>query len=360
MTEPMFFKQSIGLSVSEIAALANAEPRTGAHLERRISNIAPLEVAGPDDLTYIDNAKHVGDLESTQAGACLLTAQFEAHAPPHVAVLRAREPYRAFVMVAKALFPDALRPHSLFEASDAATGAAVHASARIESGVTIDPGVVIGPRAEIGAGSVIAAGALIGPEVRIGRECAVGAGATVMHALIGDRVLIHPGCRIGQDGYGYLAGPKWHEKIPKLGRVIIQDDVEIGANTTIDRGSFRDTMIGEGTKIDNLVQIGHNVVVGRHCALVAQVGISGSVTIGDYVVLEAKVGVIEHVDIGERAVITTGSSVMTNVPAGARWGGYPAGPGRDFLRRVAKTKRLVGRVRGSENIHTNQGEGEEE
>jgi UDP-3-O-[3-hydroxymyristoyl] glucosamine N-acyltransferase len=356
MTEPIFFKRSIGMSVREIAALTNTESCMGAYLDRRISNIAPLELAGPDDLTFIDNAKHVGDLESTQAGACLLSAQFEAHAPSHVAVLRASAPYRAFVMVARALFPDALRPSSLFEATDVAPGAVVHGSARIESGVTIDPGAVIGPRAEIGAGSVIAAGALIGPEVRIGRASAVGAGATVMHALIGDRVIIHTGCRIGQDGYGYLGGSKQREKIPQLGRVIVQDDVEIGANTTIDRGSLRDTMIGEGTKIDNLVQIGHNVIVGRHCILVAQVDISGSVTMGDYVMLGSKVGVVENVEIGERAVIATGSSVMTNVPAGARWGGYPAGPWRDFLRRVAITKRLAGHAHGSKNIHTDQGE----
>jgi UDP-3-O-[3-hydroxymyristoyl] glucosamine N-acyltransferase len=356
MTEPIFFKQSIGLSVSEIAALTNTELCMGAWLDRRIRNIAPLELAGPDDLTFIDNTKHVGDLASTHAGACLLSAQFEAHAPPHVAVLRASAPYRAFVMVAKTLFPYALRLSSLFEATDVAPGAVVHGSARIESGVTIDPGAVIGPRAEIGAGSVIAAGALIGPEVRIGRASAVGAGATVMHALIGDRVIIHTGCRIGQDGYGYLGDSKQREKIPQLGRVIIQDDVEIGANTTIDRGSFRDTMIGEGTKIDNLVQIGHNVIVGRHCILVAQVGISGSVTIKDNVMIGGQVGVADHVEIGERAVIAGGSRVIANVPAGVRWGGYPAGPWRDFLRRVAITKRLSRDAHGSKNVHTDQGE----
>ncbi len=358
MTEPIFFKQSIGLSVSEIAALTNAEPRTGDRLDRRIRNIASIELAGPDDLTFIDNAKHVGNLESTHAGACLLTAQFEAHAPPHVAVLRASAPYRAFVMVAKTLFPHALRPFSLFEATDVAPGAVVHDSARIESGVIIDPGAVIGPRAEIGTGSVISAGALIGPEVRIGRASAVGAGATVMHALIGDRVIIHTGCRIGQDGYGYLGGPMQREKIPQLGRVIIQDDVEIGANTTIDRGSFGDTMIGEGTKIDNLVQIGHNAMVGRHCILVAQVGISGSVTIMDNVMIGGQAGVADHIEIGERAAIAGGSRVIANVPAGARWGGYPAGPWREFLRRIAVTKRLAQRTHGSQDINKNQGDHE--
>ena len=166
------------------------------------------------------------------------------------------QPYRAFVTVARALFPEALRPTSLFGERGRSAEAHVHPSARLEAGVTVDPLAVIGPHAEIGAGTVIAASAVIGPDVCIGRDCAIGASATILHALIGDRVIIHPGVRIGQDGFGYLPGPQGHQKIPQNRRVIIQDDVEIGANTTIDRGSTRDTIIGEGTKIDNLVQIG--------------------------------------------------------------------------------------------------------
>ena len=149
---------------------------------------------------------------------------------------------------------------------------------------------MIGPRAEIGAATVIGPGAVIGPDVRIGRDCAIGANASITHALIGDRVIIHAGARIGQDGFGYLPGPGGHRKVPQLGRVIVQDDVEIGANTTIDRGASRDTVIGEGTKIDNLVQIAHNVTIGRHCLLAGQVGISGSVTVGDYVMMARRSG----------------------------------------------------------------------
>ena len=178
----------------------------------------------------------------------------------------------------------------------------MHASARIEAGVTIDPLAVIGPGAEIGAGTLIAAGAVIGPGVAIGRDCAIGAGATVLCALIGDRVIIHPGARIGQDGFGYLPSPKGHQKIPQTRRVIIQDDVEIGANTTIDRGGTRDTVIGEGTKIDNLVQIGHNVSIGRHCVIVSQTGISGSVEVGDFVMLGGQVGIGDHLTIGSGAM----------------------------------------------------------
>jgi UDP-3-O-[3-hydroxymyristoyl] glucosamine N-acyltransferase len=177
----------------------------------------------------------------------------------------------------------------------------------------------------------------------VGRDSVIGAGATIAHALIGDRVIVHSGVRIGQDGYGYVLGPKGHEKIPQTRRVIIQDDVEIGANTTIDRGATRDTTIGEGSKIDNLVQIGHNVLIGRHCILAGQVGISGSVTIGDYAVLGGKVGVADHVTIGEGANLAGGSGVISDVPAGERWGGYPAEPGRDWMRGVWQLRRLIRR-----------------
>jgi UDP-3-O-[3-hydroxymyristoyl] glucosamine N-acyltransferase len=175
--------------------------------------------------------------------------------------------------------------------------------------------------------------------VRIGRDSAIGPGATITHALIGDRVIIHAGVRIGQDGFGYTNGAR-HQKVPQIGRVILQDDVEVGANTTIDRGYIRDTMVGEGTKIDNLVQIAHNVVIGRHCIIVAQCGIAGSATLEDFVVLGAKAGVIGHVTVGEGAQIAATSAVNDDVPPKARWGGVPAQPMRDWFRQIAEVKRL--------------------
>jgi UDP-3-O-[3-hydroxymyristoyl] glucosamine N-acyltransferase len=159
--------------------------------------------------------------------------------------------------------------------------------------------------------------------------------------LIGDRVIIHPGCRIGQDGFGYVMGPGGHLKVPQLRRVIVQDNVEIGANTAIDRGGIRDTVIGEGTKIDNLVQIGHNVMIGCHCVVVGQAGISGSAVLEDYAVLGGQVGLADHVTVGTGAMIAAKSGVMADVPAGARWGGYPAGPARDWLRSTALLRRMI-------------------
>jgi UDP-3-O-[3-hydroxymyristoyl] glucosamine N-acyltransferase len=348
MTEPLFFQHPNGLTAQEIAALTGAVARPGVASDRRISGIAALDRAGPGDLAFLQNPKYAGPFGATRAGICLTTERFAGEAPAGVAILVTPAPYRAFVAVAEKLYPAAMRPSSLFEASGISPNALVHPSARLENGVVIDPAAIIGPRAEIGAGTTIAAGAVIGPEVRIGRDCAIGACATIVHALIGDRVIIHAGVRIGQDGFGYLPGPKGHGKVPQVARVIIQDGVELGANTTIDRGFIRDTVIGEGTKIDNLVQIAHNCQIGRHCVMAAFTGISGSVTVGDYVMMGGRVGIADNLTIGSGALLAAGSAVLSNVPANTKWGGYPAIPAREWLKGVAVLRRLARRDTGGE------------
>jgi UDP-3-O-[3-hydroxymyristoyl] glucosamine N-acyltransferase len=347
MTEPCFDPRPSPMSVAEIAALTGAQLLVSKFHDRKIHGIAALDRAGPTDLTFLDGPKYAEQLASTRAGACLIAQRFENTAPAGIALLRAAEPYRAFVLVSRQMYSGALRPSSLFAASGAAAGAIVHASARLEAGVSIDPGAVVGPHAEIGSGTIIAANAVIGTNVRIGRDCAIGAGVSITHAIIGDRVIIHPGCCIGQDGFGYVMGASSHQKVPQIGRVIIQDDVEIGAGTMIDRGAIRDTVIGEGTKIDNLVQIGHNVTIGRHCVLVGQTGISGSVSIEDFVVLGARVGVNNHVTIGEGAQIAATGIVHGNVPAGARWGGMPAKPVKRWFREMRMVERMAERHENS-------------
>lgn len=352
MSAPFFFKQGRGLSVREIAALAGAElhqPHQGADLDRRITGIAALDRASPSDLAFFDSSKYLEQATTTDAGACLTTQRFAASLPARVSILRVAEPYRAFVEVARALFPDALRPSSLFEASGVAPGAHVHPSARLENGVTVDPGAVIGARAEIGAGTVVAAGAVVGPGVCIGRDCSIGANVSIVHALIGDRVIIHPGCAIGQDGFGFVRAPKGAHKVPQVGRVIIQDDVEIGANSTVDRGAIRDTVIGEGTKIDNLVQIAHNVLIGRHCLLAGQVGISGSSTVEDGVIMGGQAGVADHLTVGAGAMLAAKAGLMNNVPPGARWAGTPAKSGKQWFREIATLERLAAKARVRRN-----------
>jgi UDP-3-O-[3-hydroxymyristoyl] glucosamine N-acyltransferase len=198
---------------------------------------------------------------------------------------------------------------------------------------------VIGPSATIGAGSLIGAHTVIGPGVAIGNDCAIGANCTVTHSRLGDRVIIHPGCHIGQDGFGYLLSAEGHTKVPQVGSVVIHDDVEIGSGTRIDRGGIRDTVIGEGTKIDNLCQIGHNCIVGRHCIIVAQSGLSGSVTLEDFVVLGPRTGIIPHITVGKGAITASRSTIYENVPAGQFWGDFRPSRKNNGLREVVALER---------------------
>jgi UDP-3-O-[3-hydroxymyristoyl] glucosamine N-acyltransferase len=214
-------------------------------------------------------------------------------------------------------------------------------TAIFEANVTIEPGVIIGENVDIGSGSLIGANAVIGSGCKIGRNCIVGPASSLMHALIGNNVIIHPGARIGQDGFGYVQGDSGLEKMPHVGRVIIQDNVEIGANSAIDRGALDDTIIGEGTKIDNLVQIAHNVRIGRNCVITGHCGLSGSVTLGDRVMLGGRTGIADHVTIGDGAQVAAASGVMNNIPPGERWGGMPAQPLKDLFREVAIIRNMV-------------------
>jgi UDP-3-O-[3-hydroxymyristoyl] glucosamine N-acyltransferase len=334
-----FFPRPQALTVRDIAALTGAVPCDGVNLDHAVAGIAALERARSSDLVFIDSPKYVDRLADTRAGVCLAMDRFVEGAPASLNVLRTKQPFRDFVTVARKLYPDSLKPTSLFDGQPAAPGAMVHPTSEIEQGVIIDPGAVIGPRAAIGSGTVIGAHAVIGPDVQIGRDGSVGPGASIVHALIGDGVIIHAGCRIGQDGFRYHPTAQGHIKVPQVGRVVIQDNVEIGANTTIDRGGSGDTVIGEGTKIDNLVQIGHNCNIGRHCIIVSQCGLSGSVTLGDYAVLGGQVGVADHAVIGEGAQVGAKSGVMGAVPAGEKWFGYPAMPSREYFRIVAKQRK---------------------
>ncbi len=359
MTAQRFFATSSALTLADIVAMTGAELADQNDAIRKIDGLAVLDEAGPSQLTFLENPKYVAQLLQCHAGACLVNSRFEGEVPPHIAILRVKNPHRAFVALARVLYPDAMRPASLFGSRSVDESARVHPSAYLEDDVIVDPLAVIGPEAEIGSGTVIGPGAVIGPGVAIGRGCAIGANTTIVASLIGNGVIIHPGCRIGQDGFGFEMGARKHNKVPQTGRVVIQNDVEIGANTTIDRGATRDTVIGEGTKIDNLVQIGHNVTIGRLCIITSQVGISGSVTLGEGVVLGARVGVNNHLTIGDRAIIAGTAIFHGDVPPNARWGGFPAKPVRLWLKEVMLLERMA-RQHGGESNHRSKPDNETE
>lgn len=338
MEHPGFFAKAGPFSLSEIAKATGAELPADVDPNRRYHNVTTLADATPDEISFLDNRKYLPVLETSRAGACLVLPVMADKVPAGTIALKTKAPYHGFAKALALFYPDGMRVKA------SSPGApAIDPSARLEDGAEIEPGAIIGAEARIGRGTRVAAGAVVGYRVCIGRDGYIGPLATVTHSLIGDRVIIHSGVRIGQDGFGFAMGRDGHLKVPQIGRVIIQDDVEIGANSTIDRGALKDTIIGEGTKIDNLVQIGHNVVIGRHCVIVAQVGISGSTELGDFVVMGGQSGCVGHIKVGTGAQIAGASHAKEDVPPGARVGGTPARPLRQWAREIATLTRLSSR-----------------
>lgn len=345
MQHPGFFDRAGPFTLQDVASAIGADLGSGSDPLRLLHNVCPLDSATGGDLTFIDNKKYLGQLGGTSAGACIIAPAYVGRLPKDTAALIVPKPYVGFAKALWLFYPTAGMPLVGGDGGyQQAAGVAgfVCASAVIEDGAVVEPGAIVGGEARIGRGTRIAAGAVVGFRCYIGRNCFVGPGASITHALVGDRVIVHAGVRIGQDGFGFAMGPGGHQKVPQIGRVIIQDDVEIGANSCIDRGALKDTIIGEGTKIDNLVQIGHNAVIGRHCVIVGQVGIAGSAELGDFVVIGGQAGVVGHVKVGAGAQIAGGSHAKDDVPAGARMVGTPARPIKEWVRRQAAVGRLAG------------------
>jgi UDP-3-O-[3-hydroxymyristoyl] glucosamine N-acyltransferase len=300
-----------------------------------LAGVAPLQTAGPDQVSFLDNRKYAPALDATRAGAVIVHPDMAGRVPGGAAAIVTAEPYVAWAKVAALFHP--LPP----------VGAGIHPTAVIGAGAIVDPTaevgplVVIGERAEIGPRCRIGALAVIGPGVVLGPDCRIGPHASLSHALLGARVYVYPGARIGQEGFGFaISGTTFHS-VPQLCRVILQDDVEVGANTTIDRGSLQDTVIGAGSRLDNLVQIGHNARLGRGCVIVAQAGVSGSTILEDHVMVGPQAGLTGHLRIGRMARIGAQAGVMTDVDAGTEVVGSPAQPRRAFFREVATLRRLA-------------------
>lgn len=341
MSDPVFFTPTRRFTAGEIAALIGAQLRTPAYANNQISRLAAADHGGQGALVFVEGKRNSSLVAQVRAAALLCRDDVAADAPAGVAVLISEQPQRDFAMIGRLMFPAAASPAAMTGETGLSPAAHIHQDAVVEDGAVVEAGAIIGAGAHIGSRTIVAPNAVIGPACQIGRNGYIGPGVTIQHALLGDRVILHAGARIGQDGFGYLAGGRGLEKVPQLGRVIIQDDVEIGANSTIDRGALSDTVIGEGTKIDNLVQIAHNVRIGRFCVLAAHCGISGSVKIGDGVMLGGRVGIADHLEIGNGVQIAAAAGVMSNIPAGERWGGAPAQPMKDMMREIVTLRAMV-------------------
>ena len=306
----------------------------GGDGERRVSGAAPADRAGPEDLSYLEGK--AGVALTTSPGACIVTPAMAHLAPNAAALILSDRPRALFAR----LVPSLIRPRSF------STGpAGIDPGAKLEGDVRLGPGAVIGPGATIGAGAEIGPNAVIGAGVAIGRRTRVGAGASIAFSLVGDDVTILAGAVLGEQGFGVAGDASGPVDVPHLGRVIVQDRVTIGANSTIDRGVFDDTVIGEGAKLDNLCHVAHNVIVGRGVLIAAFAGISGSTIVGDGVTMGGRVGVADHRTIGAGATLAGGSAVFQDVPPGEIWSGYPARPLRKWLRESAWLSRKAAGTR---------------
>ncbi len=317
-----------------LVALERADMVAGlADANLSISGVTELHLAGANDLALAAHTSYIEELRATSAGAVIVLPALRDVVPSRTLAVVADKPHQLFADILDHLYPSSTRAVIASGRDD--LGAPV-----FERDVSIGSNVVVGPGVEIGRGTIIGANTVIGAGVTIGRNCVIAANCTIDCAYIGNEVVIHSGVRIGTEGFGWLDFGQSNRKVPQLGRVLIQDRVEIGANSTIDRGALGDTMIGEGTKIDNLVQIGHNCKIGRSCLIAAMSGLSGSTIVEDGVLMGGGVGTSGHLTIGAGSVVHGRAAVTKNWPPGSKLAGAPAQDIRDFWREIAAMRKL--------------------
>jgi UDP-3-O-[3-hydroxymyristoyl] glucosamine N-acyltransferase len=335
LADPRFFRAAGPFTVAAIAERTGAVIGGAGNAELILTDVAPLETASDSELSFLSNNRYAEIFARSRAGAVFVQPQQVRLAPAGMTLLISAAPYMAFAKASAAFYPTTAEEPGVADTS------VIDPTVRLGDKTTIGPHVVIGRNAEIGDGVSIGANSVIGDGVSIGDGCRIAANVTLSHCILGQRVVLYPGVRVGQDGFGFASDRSGHVKLPQIGRVLIGDDVEIGANTTIDRGAGPDTIIGAGCMIDNLVQIGHNVVLGRNCVIVAQAGIAGSTKLGDFVVVAAQSGIIGHLTIGDGARIAGKSGVARDVEPGAAVAGIPAVPIRQWHKQTAMLERLV-------------------
>jgi UDP-3-O-[3-hydroxymyristoyl] glucosamine N-acyltransferase len=321
-------------TVSELAALVGGEVFSGSG-DAVIEGPAALESAGPGEISFFAHPRYAADLRTTRAAAVLVPRDFAGETP--AACVRVDDPSAAFTRITREFLREPAPPPAGVHPS-----AVVHSGAQIAPDASIGEQAVVMPGAVIGPRSVVMAGGYIGAGARIGAACLLHPHAVVGHGcLLGDRVILHSGAVVGSDGFGYDTQDGRHTKIAQSGIVVVEDDVEIGANTTIDRARFGRTVIGEGTKIDNLVMIAHNVVIGKHCIVCAQVGIAGSARIGNHVILAGQAGLVGHIRIGDGAIVGAQTGVSNDIEPGARVVGSPPRPIGDWKRSIIRVDKLA-------------------
>ncbi|PZW43577.1 UDP-3-O-[3-hydroxymyristoyl] glucosamine N-acyltransferase [Humitalea rosea] len=333
--DPRFFGPPRPQSLGAIAALLGVVLPEGADGAMVFTGTATLRAATADQISFIESRRYLPALRDTAAGAVFCLPEQAALAPPHCVALAMAAPQLAFARVA-ALFHPVPPPRPGIHPT-----AVIDPTAEIGAECEIGPYAVVGEGARIGDGSLLGAHAAIGPWCVFGRGCRILTHASASHTLAGDGVVLHPGARVGQEGFGLVFTAEGRfETAPQLGRVLLGDRVEVGANACIDRGGQQDTVIGAGSRIDNLVQVAHNVTMGKGCVIVGQAGIAGSTTLGDYVTLAGQVGVAGHLNLGSKVRVGAQAGVMSDVPAGQDVLGSPAWPARDTLRAFARLRQL--------------------
>ncbi len=345
MADPRFYDNRGPFTLAEVCAKAEVAVPEGADGAAKILDVASLTGAVAEHLSFFAGERAKEEFAQTAAGFCFvpLKGLKSASPPAHTVTIPCASAQHAFAAAALLFYPDAHRYTPL--------SAGVDPTAKIGERVVLGPGVVVGPGAEIGDGTHLGPNTVVGRGVTVGRDCEISGNSMLAFALLGDQVLILPGAQIGQPGFGFASTAQGHVKIPQLGRVVIQDKVEIGACVTVDRGALGDTVIGEGTKIDNLVQIGHNAHIGRHCVLVGQVGLAGSSTLGDFVVLGGQTAIADHSRVGSGARMAGRSGTITGqvVEGGKDYGGVPAKPVKDWIRELHAVASLIKKPKRSSN-----------